>query len=131
DIDRNPVGTGPFIFKSWSADTLEVTRNDHYWRAEPKVDGVIIRSVPESGARMAMLQTGEVQFVPSFPPELVKVIEKNPKLEVNISPSIVEMYVSLNTTKKPFDNKLVRQALNYAVNKQAYCKIVYSGMCTP
>ena len=49
DIDRHPVGTGPFVFKSWSADTLEVTRNDHYWRAEPKVDGVIIRSVAGIG----------------------------------------------------------------------------------
>ena len=131
DIDRHPVGTGPFVFKSWSADTLEVTRNDKYWGDEPKIDGVIIRSVPESGARMAMLQTGEAQFVPAFPPELVKVIEKNPKLEVKITPSIVETYVSLNTTKKPFDNKLVRQALNYAVDKKAYCKVVYSGLCKP
>ncbi|MDB6452522.1 glutathione ABC transporter substrate-binding protein [Falsirhodobacter sp. 20TX0035] len=131
EIGRHPVGTGPFVFDRWSADTLEVKRNDAYWKEPAKVDGVIIRSVPESGARMAMLQTGEAQFVPNFPPELMKVVENNPKLEVTTSPSIVEYYVSLNNNKAPFDNKLVRQALNHAVDKDAFCKIVFSGLCTP
>ncbi|MCR2609555.1 ABC transporter substrate-binding protein, partial [Salmonella enterica] len=68
DIDRNPVGTGPFTFKHWAADTLEVVKNDNYWKeGMPKVDGVTIRSVPESGARFAMLQTGEAQYIPTFP----------------------------------------------------------------
>lgn len=130
DIDRNPVGTGPFKFKNWSADTLEVVKNDDYWKEGlPKVDGVIIRSVPESGARFAMLQTGEAQFVPSFPPELIQVAEKNPNVAVNPTPSIVEFYVSMNNMKKPFDDVRVRQALNYAVDKDAYCKIVYNGYC--
>ncbi|MFT3688636.1 ABC transporter substrate-binding protein [Paenirhodobacter sp.] len=111
DIDRNPVGTGPFIFKNWSADTLEVVRNDSYWKGPAKVEGVTIRSVPESGARFAMLQTGEVQFVPGFPPELMAVAEKNPALTVEATDSIVEYYVALNNTKKPFDDVRVRQAL--------------------
>ncbi|WP_347266616.1 glutathione ABC transporter substrate-binding protein [Paracoccus sp. (in: a-proteobacteria)] len=131
DIDRNPVGTGPFLFKHWAADTFEVTRNDAYWKEPAKVDGVIIRSVPESGARMAMLQTGEAQFVPSFPTELLQVVEKNPELQVVTRPSIVEWYVGLNNMKKPYDNKLVRQALNHAVDKDAYCKIVWNGYCKP
>lgn len=130
DIDRNPVGTGPFKFKHWAADTLEVTKNDDYWKEGlPKVDGVTIRSVPESGARFAMLQTGEAQFVPSFPPELIQVAEKNPNVIVDPTPSIVEFYVSMNNLKKPFDDVRVRQALNYAVDKDAYCKIVYNGYC--
>ncbi|WOC15076.1 glutathione ABC transporter substrate-binding protein [Pseudochrobactrum sp. MP213Fo] len=132
DISRNPVGTGPFKFKSWSADTLEVVKNDTYWKdGLPKVDGVTVRSVPESGARFAMLQTGETQFVPSFPPELIKVAEKNPAIAVNKSPSIVEYYVSLNTMKKPFDDIRVRHAFNHAVDKDAYCKIVYNDICEP
>ncbi|RJE79691.1 glutathione ABC transporter substrate-binding protein [Paracoccus sp. JM45] len=131
DIDRHPVGTGAFIFQNWAADTLEVSRNDDYWKGPAKVDNVIIRSVPESGARMAMLQTGEAQFVPNFPPELIKVIENNPDLTVETSPSIVEYYVALNNNKEPFGNKKVRQALNYAVDKDAFCKIVFSGLCKP
>lgn len=132
DIGRNPVGTGPFKFKNWSADKLEVVKNESYWKdGLPKVDGITISSVPESGARFAMLQTGEAQFVPSFPPELIKVAEKNPKVDVDKAPSIVEWYVSMNNLKKPFDDVRVRQALNYAVDKNAFCKIVYNDMCKP
>ncbi|MCJ8140904.1 glutathione ABC transporter substrate-binding protein [Falsirhodobacter halotolerans] len=131
EIGRHPVGTGAFKFENWSADTLEVTRNDDYWKGPAKVEHVIIRSVPESGARMAMLQTGEAQFVPNFPPELMQVVENNPNLKVEVSPSIVEFYVALNNNKAPLDNKLVRQALNYAVDKDAFCQVVFSGLCTP
>lgn len=131
EIGRNPVGTGAFTFTRWSADTLEVARNDNYWKEPAKVDNIIIRSVPESGARMAMLQTGEAQFVPNFPPELMKVVEANPNLKVETSPSIVEWYVALNNNKEPFGNKLVRQALNHAVDKDAFCQVVFSGLCTP
>ena len=132
DIDRNPVGTGPFKFQSWSADTLEVVRNDDYWKEGlPKVDSITIRSVPESGARFAMLQTGEVQFVPDFPSELMEVASKNPGIDIEATDSIVEYYVSLNNLKKPFDDVRVRQALNHAVDKDAYCKIVFNGLCKP
>lgn len=131
DIDRNPVGTGPFVFTNWAADTLEVARNDEYWKEPAKVDNIIIRSVPESGARMAMLQTGEAQFVPNFPPELMQVVQNNPDLKVETSPSIVEWYVALNNNKEPLGNKLVRQALNHAVDKEAFCKIVFTGLCKP
>ncbi|MGR3250851.1 MAG: glutathione ABC transporter substrate-binding protein [Paracoccus sp. (in: a-proteobacteria)] len=131
DIDRNPVGTGAFTFTNWSADTLEVARNDNYWKDPAKVDNIIIRSVPESGARMAMLQTGEAQFVPNFPPELLQVVQNNPDLTVETSPSIVEWYVALNNNKEPFGNKQVRQALNHAVDKDAFCQVVFSGLCTP
>ncbi|WP_265501014.1 glutathione ABC transporter substrate-binding protein [Paracoccus beibuensis] len=131
DIDRNPVGTGAFTFTNWSADTLEVARNDDYWKGPAEVDNIIIRSVPESGARMAMLQTGEAQFVPNFPPELLQVVQNNPDLTVETSPSIVEWYVALNNNKEPFGNKQVRQALNHAVDKDAFCQVVFSGLCTP
>ncbi|MHC5308278.1 glutathione ABC transporter substrate-binding protein [Bartonella sp. LJL80] len=129
DIDRHPVGTGPFVFTRWSGDTLEVKRNDAYWGEKPAVEGIVIRSVPESGARFAMLQAGELQYVPDFPSELVQVAQKIPTLDVVITPSIYEYYTSLNNMKKPFDDIRVRQALNYAVNKEAYCKVVLNGFC--
>lgn len=129
DIDHNPVGTGPFKFKSWSGDIFEVTRNDNYWGKVADVDGVIIRSVPESGARFAMLQAGELQYVPDFPSELVQIAQKIPTLDITIAPSIYEFYASMNVMKKPFDDIRVRKALNYAVNKEAFCKVVLNGYC--
>ncbi|WP_128255659.1 glutathione ABC transporter substrate-binding protein [Falsirhodobacter deserti] len=132
EIGRHPVGTGPFKFVNWSADTLEVTANEDYWKdGLPKVEGVTIRSVPESGARFAMLQTGEVQYVPGFPPELMEVASRNQNLTIEATDSIVEYYVAMNNMKEPFGDVRVRQALNYAVDKDAYCKIVFNGLCKP
>ena len=128
EITRNPVGTGPFKFVSWSADTLKVTKNDQYWKPGwPKLNTVTFRSVPENGARIAMLQTGEAQFIYPMPPEMIKAVQANADITLVDAPSIIERYVALNVTKKPFDDLRVRQALNYAVDKVAYGKIVWSG----
>ncbi len=132
DINRNPVGTGPFKFVSWSADTLKVAKNEQYWKPDlPKLSTVTFRSVPENGARIAMLQTGEAQFIYPMPPEMVRVVQQNPAITVIDAPSIIERYVALNVTKKPFDDVRVRQALNYAVDKTAFAKIVWSGYEDP
>jgi glutathione transport system substrate-binding protein len=128
DISRNPVGTGPYSFVSWSADTLKVTRNEHYWKPGlPKLSGVTFRSVPENGARIAMLQTGEAQFIYPLPPEMIKLVQANKQISIIDAPSIIARYTAMNVMKKPFDDVRVRQALNYAVDKTAFAKIVWSG----
>jgi glutathione transport system substrate-binding protein len=132
DISRNPVGTGAFKFDSWSADTLKVSRNDAYWKPGwPKLTAVTFRSVPENGSRIAMLQTGEAQFIYPVPPEMVRVVERSSDLTLINAPSIIERYIAMNVTKKPFDDARVRQALNYAVDKTAFAKIVWSGYEDP
>jgi glutathione transport system substrate-binding protein len=132
EVGRHPVGTGPFSFVSWNADTLKVRKNEHYWKPGlPKVDGVTFRSVPENGTRIAMLQAGEAQYIYPVPTEMLQVVARNPNLAVVNEPSIVARYVSMNTTRKPFDDVRVRQALNYAVDKAAYAKVVYNGAMSP
>jgi glutathione transport system substrate-binding protein len=128
DIATHPVGTGPFKFVSFAPDTVKTTKNDAYWKPGlPKVDSVTFKAVPESGSRFAMLQTGEAQFIAPLPAELVKPAQGITTLDVSITPSIVARYVALNTMKKPFDDVRVREALNYAVDKAAFTKIVFSG----
>jgi glutathione transport system substrate-binding protein len=128
DLSRNPVGTGPFTFTSWAPDTVKMARNPNYWRPGwPKVNSITIRSVPENGARIAMLQAGEAHYISVLPPEMVKVVQANQKLDLINTPSIITRYVALNTMKKPFNDVRVRQALNYAVDKEAYVKVVWSG----
>jgi glutathione transport system substrate-binding protein len=128
DLIRNPVGTGPYKFVSWSADTLKMTRNDKYWKPGlPKLNSVTFRSVPENGARVAMLQAGEAHFIYPMPPEMMKVVEHNPNITIINAPSIFVRYAAMNVTKKPFNDLRVRQALNYAVDKKAYTHVVYNG----
>jgi glutathione transport system substrate-binding protein len=128
EIGRHPVGTGPFVFTSWTPDTLKVHANPTYRvPGMPRVATITIRSVPENGSRLAMLQTGEAQFIFPMPPEMIPVVQNNPKIAVVEVPSIIGRGASLNLMKKPFDDLRVRQALNYAVDKEAYIKVVFSG----
>lgn len=132
ELGRHPVGTGPFVFKSWQTDTFTAVKNEHYWKpGMPQVDSITIKSVPENGARLAMLQAGEAQFIYPMPPEMVKAVEKSPTIDVVDTKSIFAFYVALNNMRKPFDNPKVREALNYAVDKQAMIKVVYGGYAVP
>ncbi len=132
ELTRHPSGTGPYKFVSWQTDTLKVVKNDHYWKPGlPKIDNLTIRSTPENGSRLAMLQAGEAQFIYPMPPELVKVVEKDPKVDVVASKSIYARYVAMNTMRKPFDDVRVRLAMNYAVDKNAFLKVVFNGYGVP
>jgi glutathione transport system substrate-binding protein len=132
EVTRHPSGTGPYAFVSWTADTLKMKRNEHYWKpGRPKIDTITYRSVPENGARIAMLQTGEAQFIFPVPPEMIKSLENSPTITVFDEPSIYMRYVALNNMRKPFSDPRVRLALNYAVDKQAFAKVVFSGHADP
>lgn len=131
-IGRHPVGTGPFHFVSWSPDTLKVAANEHYWqKGLPRVKAVVLRSNPEGGARIAMLQSGEAQFINPVPAPMVKLVESNPKTAMLEAPSIFVSYMAMNVLKKPFNDVRVRQALNHAVDQKAFGKIVYGGHAEP
>ncbi len=132
ELTRHPSGTGPYQFVSWTADTLKMKKNEHYWKPGlPKIDTITYRGVPENGARIAMLQTGEAQFIYPVPPEMIKSLENSPTITVFDEPSILSRYVALNNMRKPFNDPRVRQALNYAVDKQAFIKVVFSGHADP
>ena len=131
-MTRHPSGTGPYQFVSWSADTLKMKKNEHYWKPGlPKIDTITYRSVPENGARIAMLQAGEAQFIYPVPPEMIKLLDNSPTVTVFNEPSILVRYVALNNMRKPFNDPRVRLALNYAIDKQAFAKVVFSGYADP
>ena len=132
EVTRHPSGTGPYEFVSWTADTLKLKKNEHYWKPGlPKLDSITYRGVPENGARIAMLQAGEAQFIFPVPPEMIKLLDKSPTITVFNEPSILIRYVALNNMRKPFDDPRVRLALNYAIDKQAFSKVVFSGYSDP
>ncbi len=133
DIARNPVGTGPFKFVEWKqSDYLKVEKFAGYWRkGYPKVDTITFRPVVDNNSRAAMMQTGEAHFTFPVPYEQAEVLKGKPNLELVAAPSIVHRYLSMNTLQKPFDNPKVRQAINYAINKDALAKVAFSGYAIP
>ena len=132
-IAFHPVGTGPFRFVEWKQpDYLKVAKFDGYWRkGYPKVDSITWRSVVDNNSRAALMQTGEAQFTFPVPYELAGVLQAKPNIEVVAAPSIVLRYLSMNTLQKPFDNPKVRQAIAYAINKQALAKVAFNGYAAP
>lgn len=133
DIAFHPVGTGPFKFVEWKAtDYLKVAKNENYWRkGYPKVDTITWKPVVDNNSRAALMQTGEAQFTFPVPYELADVLKGKPDLVLVAAPSIVLRYLSMNTQQKPFDNLKVRQAIAYAINKEALAKVAFSGYAVP
>jgi glutathione transport system substrate-binding protein len=131
ELSKNPVGTGPFRFVSWDeGQRIVVERNADYWGAPAQVDGIEFLVVNNAATRVAMLQSGEVHFIESLPPQLVPAIEADPNLEVLSTPANFLRMLQLNTTKEPFGDVRVRQALNYAVDKQQLVNVVFGGNAT-
>jgi len=133
DIAFHPVGTGPFEFVEWKqTDDLKVKKFAGYWKAGyPKIDAIDWKPVVDNNTRAALMQTGEADFAFQIPYEQATVLKSNPKVDLIDSSSIIERYISLNMNQKPFDNIKVREALNYAINKDALTKVAFSGFATP
>src|SRR5947199_7088212 len=100
---------------------------DKYWGGRPKIDNLIYSITRDATARYAKLKTGECQVMAFPKPADLDEMKKDPQLTVLQKEGLNIGFIAFNTEKKPFDNKLVRQALNLATNKEAIIKAVYLG----
>ena len=131
---RNPMGTGPFMLKEWvSGDRVVFVPNPHYWGPPPKVSSITYKPVPEGAARAAMLRTGEADIAVKIPPEEIAGLEGDPSVNVLKLDSMYQISFELYNTKAnpPLNNKVVRQALNHAVDKAAIVKTILMGLGAP
>ncbi|NDP41553.1 MAG: ABC transporter substrate-binding protein [Aromatoleum sp.] len=126
--DIFPVGTGPFEFVSYQKDaTIRYKAFDAHWKGRPKIDNLVYAITRDATARYAKLKTGECHIMAFPKPADLAEMQKDPTLSVQQKEGLNIGYIAFNTEKKPFDNKLVRQALNMATNKEAILKAVYQG----
>jgi len=130
DVAVNPAGTGPFKLKSREPGVRVVfERNEQYWGGAPKIKNLIYVPIIEAQARLSAIKTGEIDLTRDVPPDSFEMLRKDPKIDVLEAPSAGVWFVALNTQKSnpPFNNKLVRQAMNYAVNKEAIVRDILKG----
>ena len=133
-LAKQSAGTGPYILSERvDGGYTKMVRNENYWREGPKVDTLTFRVVPEDGARIAMLQTGEADIITPVPPIQVEKIENDPNVVVKNEKGITYRYATLNKNytledgRQPFDDVRVRQAMNYAFDSEMYCQVVFQG----
>lgn len=129
---QKPVGTGPFVFDSWTRDDKLVMKpNAGYWGELPKgIDELVWRPVPDDTARAAGLTTGEYGVASNLAVTSAMDMEQNPEVNLVKVPSYRVYQVilsSLEEHKSPLLDKKVRQALNYAIDKQSIIDNLFFG----
>lgn len=128
DFSINPVGTGPFKFVSWTPGVeIVLEKNPDYWRGAPKIDRVIYRPIIEDQPRLTELEAGGVSFIVNVPPDELARLKGDDRFTVVEQPGMHTWWVAFNHTKAPFNDKRVRQAMNYAVNKKAIVDNILKG----
>jgi peptide/nickel transport system substrate-binding protein len=127
NFGTNPVGTGPYKFVEWVRDDhVDLVANADYWGTKPTIAEVRIRPIKEEVTRLAALKAGEVDFVRSLIPEYVNEVPK-----VASTPGIEFPWLRLNCLVGPLTDKRLRQAINYAINKDELAESLYSGYAVP
>lgn len=128
-LPKNPVGTGQFKFVEWiEGDHMTIEKNPDWRNADQiQVDTITFKFVPENGTRVAMLETGEADIIYPMPNEMVSKVESNSDIRLEVKDSTVCRYVTMNQNVGPFGDVRVRQALNYAIDKDAYIAVVKGG----
>lgn len=134
---EHPIGTGPFMFVSAQPGFTEVVmeRFEDYYGGAPDlapvdaacVQGAVFRVIPEASTRVAALLAGEVDIIQALPPELISTLEQTPGIQVLTVPGTQPKWVELNVNAPPFDDVRVRQALNYAVDRELIIEAIYGG----
>ncbi|WP_261833208.1 ABC transporter substrate-binding protein [Vibrio ishigakensis] len=128
DIKSHPVGTGRFVLNKWiRGSKIVMDANPNYWGEPVKVQHLEFRAVPEAGSRLAMLKSGQAQVMLQLPTTMKPAVSGDKKLDAIASPSIIARYYAINTQNPILANADVRRALNYAINKNAFKKVVFSG----
>lgn len=138
---EHPVGSGPFMLRSWQKNsTMKLVRNPHYWKLGedgkplPYLDGIDFQIIPDDATRILKLQSGELQGAEFIPYSRVSELKASDKVNMELFRSTRVQVVTMNVRPQldakdnPLANEKVRQALNYATNKQAIIQIVTHGV---
>ncbi|MGK4329790.1 glutathione ABC transporter substrate-binding protein [Lonsdalea quercina] len=128
----HPVGTGPFKFSEWQqGKDVKLVKNDHYWQQGwPKVDSVTFYPAPEDSTRVASLKAGQSDVIYPLPSDLVNTVKSDSKLAIQSDAGIYLYWIAMNNQSPELKDVRVRQALNYAINRDIWLKVSFAGLGT-
>jgi ABC-type transport system substrate-binding protein len=128
--DRKPVGAGPWKFVSWADNQkIVVTRADKYWRTDRGfVDGIEFSIIPELSTGLRSVVAGQNDMAYALPPRLKPIIEKAKNLSLVTGPTLYCLQIYINLAKKPLMDVKVRQAINFALDRDAFVKGALNGV---
>ncbi|QIG98427.1 MULTISPECIES: ABC transporter substrate-binding protein [unclassified Bradyrhizobium] len=135
DYNRNPVGTGPYILKSWAAgDRMVLEKNPDYWdKGKPYLDRIILKPLPDAQSRFASLQSGEADIIWDDEADADNIIKarKDASLTVHTYQGSGASVAAFNTKVPPFDDVRVRQALVMALDRNKMSQAITNGLARP
>ncbi len=132
-LQRQPVGTGPFRFKEWQPNGfIELAKHPGYWnKGAPKLDGVKFNIIPESATRQVGLNSGQYAMLPNIDAATALQLKGRPNVRIGETLELAYTLIGMNTSKPPFDNPKVREALNHALDRQEIVQAALFGAGVP
>ncbi|MEX4009332.1 ABC transporter substrate-binding protein [Neoaquamicrobium sediminum] len=128
DYGRNPVGTGAYKFEEWQGNQrVVVTRNEDYWDGAPAPEAIVFRPITDANTRVAEMLSGGLDIMVEVPPDSVAQFRDAPDFQVHEQAGPHVWFLILNMKEGPFAEKGVRQAANYAINKESLVTDVLQG----
>src|SRR6478672_1539692 len=130
DPSRNAVGTGPFEFVEWvQGDHITLKKNDSYFLSgKPFLDGITFKFLNVDQSRVDALRSGDLNWSDAVPLQQLNTLKSDPSFNyVTSATAGIPDYIAMNTTQPPFDNKLVRQAVYAALDRDAIRQVAYFG----
>lgn len=133
DEATHPVGTGAFMFQDWvQGDHIDIVRNPHYWGTPATLDSATFRFISDPTAAFAAMMAEDVDVFVGYPaPENIPQFQADPRFQVLIGNTEGETILAMNNGRPPFDNRLVREAVAHAIDRQAIIDGAMYGMGTP
>ncbi|HSE67075.1 MAG TPA: ABC transporter substrate-binding protein, partial [Gemmatimonadales bacterium] len=125
----SPVGTGPWKFVEWKRDqVIRLEAFDQHWRGRPAFKNLNFRAIPEVATQVAEIKTGGVDLIREVSPDIQPELKTHPVAYISSTPILRVHWIAFDMRVAPFDKKGVRQAANYAIDKETIIQKLMAGL---
>jgi len=128
-VDRNPVGSGPYVLKEWVPNQRTVlVRNPDYWGKAPNIDEVVFRPIGDESTRFLAFRGGEVDVLSDPPPHLLNQLKADKTVEILLSPATRDFRIGFTVTHPSLQDVRIRRAIALAIDRASLVKFVAEGL---